>query len=484
MTLSEKNHPRTSTHPERILQFGTGVLLRGLCDFYIDKANKSGHYNGSIVVVKSMAGDVDVFEKQDNLYTVCVRGIQSGKTVVENVVCESISRVLVASTAWEEVLKTAENKDIDIVISNTTEVGLKYVKEESAIPHSFPGKLTAWLFKRFSSNLNGVVIIPTELVVDNGMILKELVLRQVADQNLGAEFKAWVENKNQFCNSLVDRIVPGKPEEKELEELYADLGYEDGLITKAEVYSLWAIEGDEAVKARLPFIKTDSCLVVEPSITNYRELKLRMLNAPHILMCGLCFLADFETVKDALNNDIIEKYISNLMLTELAPAMPQNMDPKLVQRYGREIIDRFRNPYLDHKWLSITFQYTMKIKMRAIPLLQRYYEQFNNVPHYFARGFAAYLLFMKVQKMEEGKYYGIHNNVPYEINDNQAKWYLEAWSSSSDGESVCQKVLKNTDFWGMDLTTLPGFEDAVCTHLSNMEMLGVRAVVSALNVYA
>ena len=65
MNLSEKNNPRTRKHPERILQFGTGVLLRGLCDFYIDKANKSGHFDGSIVVVKSMAGEVDLFENQD-----------------------------------------------------------------------------------------------------------------------------------------------------------------------------------------------------------------------------------------------------------------------------------------------------------------------------------------------------------------------------------------------------------------------------------
>ena len=483
MNLSEKNNPRTRKHPERILQFGTGVLLRGLCDFYIDKANKSGHFDGSIVVVKSMAGEVDLFENQDNLYTVCVRGIENGKNVVENVICESISRVLIANNHWDEILKTAENKEIDIILSNTTEVGLQYVYEKSGIPTSFPGKLTSWLFRRFSSNLAGVVIIPTELVVDNGTILKNLVLKHAYNQTLGAEFTSWLESENHFCNSLVDRIVPGKPGKEELEELYLNLGYQDELIVKAEVYSLWAIEGGENVKSRLAFEKADPRIVIEPNITQYRELKLRMLNAPHILMCGLCYLADFETVKDALNNDIIEKYISNLMLSELAPSLPENIDPKVVQRYGREIIDRFRNPYLDHKWLSITFQYTMKMRMRAIPLLQRYFSLFGNVPHYYARGFSAYLMFMKVQKVENGKYYGLHNNAPYEIIDDQAEWYYEAWKSK-DSNEVCRQALKNIEFWGMDLTLLPGFEDAVSTHLSNMEMIGVREVVSALNVYA
>jgi tagaturonate reductase len=483
MTLSNKTHEKKANHPERILQFGTGVLLRGLCDFYIDKANKSGDYNGSIVVVKSMAGGVDAFEQQDNLYTVSVRGVENGKNISENIVCDSISRVLAANTQWEEILKTAENENIDVIISNTTEVGLQYIKEEEGIPVSFPGKITAWLFRRFSAGLKGVVIIPTELVVDNGILLKSLVLRQIEDQALSNVFKYWVENDNHFCNSLVDRIVPGKPSAEELNEICSELGYQDDLLLKAEVYSLWAIEGDESIKARLGFEKADKRVVVESNITQYRELKLRMLNAPHIIMCGLCYLADFETVKNALANHNIEKYISNLMLTELAPSVSERLDPKVVQRYGREIIDRFRNPYLDHKWISITFQYTMKMNMRAIPLLVRYYEIFDNVPHYFARGFAAYLLFMKVDKVENGKYYGKHNDVSYPINDDQASWFHDNWNSE-DTLGFTKLVLSNIDFWGTDLTKLSGFEEAVATHLSNMEMIGVREVFSALNVFA
>src|SRR5919112_33783 len=73
--------------PEKILQFGTGVLLRGLPDFFIDRANRQGIFNGRIVVVKSTSqGDTSAFEKQDGLYTVCVRGIEEGKKVEENII--------------------------------------------------------------------------------------------------------------------------------------------------------------------------------------------------------------------------------------------------------------------------------------------------------------------------------------------------------------------------------------------------------------
>lgn len=484
MKLSEASHARQEKYPEKILQFGTGVLLRGLCDFLIDKANKSGYFKGSAVVVKSMPGGIELFNQQDNLYTICIRGIKNGENISNNVVCEAISRVLAASTQWEEILKTAENPDMDVVISNTTEVGLKYIKESSeGLPVSFPGKLTAWLLKRFNAGLPGVIVIPTELVVDNGDVLKGLIQRQIDDQKLSPEFKAWIENETNFCNSLVDRIVPGKPAQDELQGLYKEIGYEDQLLTKSEVYALWAIQGDENVRKRLSFEQAGEGVVVENNITQYRELKLRMLNAPHTLMCGLCFLAGFETVKEALNNDIIEKFTSNLMLSELALAVSPKIDKKVVQRYGREIIDRFRNPYLDHKWHSITFQYTMKIQMRTIPLLTRYYEVFGNVPHYFARGFAAYLLFMKAVKTEDGKYYGEYNGESYILNDDQATWYFEAWKSG-DAKELTKKALSNTDLWGMNLCSLDGFEDAVATHLSNMMMIGVKEVVSALNVYA
>src|SRR6186997_3664458 len=73
--------------PERVLQFGTGVLLRGLPDYFIDKANRQGIFNGRIVVVKSTThGDTSAFEKQDGLYTHCIRGIENGQKKEENII--------------------------------------------------------------------------------------------------------------------------------------------------------------------------------------------------------------------------------------------------------------------------------------------------------------------------------------------------------------------------------------------------------------
>lgn len=472
--------------PERVLQFGTGVLLRGLCDYFIDKANKQGVFNGRIVVVKSTdSGGADAFADQDNLYTICVRGIDKGVPTEENIISSAISRVLSAQSQWNAILETAQDSNISVVISNTTEVGLQYVEESirQSPPASFPAKLTAWLFERFQNKQAGVVIIPTELIVGNGDILKDIILKIASFNNLPANFIEWLKTENTFCNSLVDRIVPGKPKGEALVELQQKLGYEDELLAVAETYRLWAIQGGEKVKEVLTFAQADEGVKIANNIEQFRELKLRMLNGTHSLMCGMEFLSGFQTVKEALADDVTEKFITNLMMSEIAPAIPYKIDAKVAQRYGRDVLDRFRNPYLDHQWISITLQYTMKMQMRNIPLLLNYYKEFNTVPQYFTRGFAAYLLFMKAVKEENGKYFGEKEGELYPIQCDSAKYFYEVWQNHKANE-VVNAVLGNEQLWGTDLRKLKGFEENVTTHLSNMMAIGVREVVAALNVYA
>ena len=78
--------PTLGILPEKVLQFGTGVLLRGLCDYLIDKANKNGVFNGSIVMVKTTGPDVSEFQMQDNLkekeLNINVENVFFGKSII------------------------------------------------------------------------------------------------------------------------------------------------------------------------------------------------------------------------------------------------------------------------------------------------------------------------------------------------------------------------------------------------------------------
>lgn len=474
--------------PEKVLQFGTGVLLRGLPDYFIDKANKKGLFNGRIVVIKSTdSGGADAFSDQDGLYTHCVQGIVEGKKVEEKILNASISRVLAARSEWDEVLKCAANPDMQIIISNTTEVGITLVKDNvhASPPESFPGKLLAFLYQRFKvfqgDKTKGMVIIPTELITDNGKKLEAILLELAHQNGLETAFLDWLETYNYFCNSLVDRIVPGKLPAPQHQQMEADNGYRDGLMIMSEAYSLWAIESDnEQVKNILSFSKADAGVVIAPDINVFRELKLRLLNGSHTFSCGLAHLAGFGTVKQAMDDATFNAYISTLMLQEIVPAVTgNNISAEMARDFANKVLDRYRNPYIEHQWLSITVQYSSKMKMRNVPVLQKHYELHGSIPEYMALGFAAHLLFLKCTKADDGKYYGEFSGKKYLVNDDHAAYYANQWENT-DGAALVQKVLSDSTFWGADLTKLPGFTEAVANKLDALVKKGAAAAMKSL----
>src|SRR5450432_10057 len=471
--------------PEKILQFGTGVLLRALPDYFVDEANRQGIFNGRILVVKSTAtGDADAFVRQDGMYTLSVRGLDNGLVVNQPVICSAISRVISASHQWDEVLKAAGNVQLKIIISNTTEVGVQLVKESifQKPPVSFPGKLLAFLYERFKifkgSPESGMVIIPTELLTDNGKKLKSIISDLAAFNELEPMFISWLDLHNRFCSSLVDRIVPGMPDRESKEKLEKDLGYTDDLMSVCEPYRLWAIEGDESVRKTLSFHIVDEGIVITPDITKFKELKLRMLNATHTLSCGLAYLSGFKTVKSAMEDQLFESYIENLMMHEISPAIPYPIPDDDKHSFGRKVLDRFKNPYLQHQWLSITMQYSSKIAMRVLPVLNKYYELFKKPPELISMGFAAYLLFMRPVKKDSEKYYGTLNNQFYLINDDRASIFYGIWDEGSV-DQIVRSVLSNKELWFEDLTLLDGFAASVTKKLKGFIRVGTMQEIMA-----
>ncbi len=460
--------------PEKVLQFGTGVLLRGLPDYFIDKANRAGIFNGRIVVVKSTSGgDATAFEKQDGLYTLCVRGLQEGKAVGENIICSAISRVLSAKDEWAAVLKCAHNPEMEIIISNTTEVGIELVKEDihNHPPVSFPAKLLAFLYERYKafdgSGQCGMVIVPTELITDNGKKLEAIVFELAHLNGLEANFIEWLEKHNRFCNSLVDRIVPGKPDNAAKQKLENELGYQDGLITMSEVYSLWAIEGDDEVAEALSFAQVDSGVVITPDITVFKELKLRLLNGTHSLSCGVAFLSGITSVKEAMDNPTVSAFIKNLMTEEIAKAIPYDLPQEDAQAFASKVLDRFRNPSIEHHWINITLNFTQKLEMRIVQVVQQYAELYKTVPEHIALGFAAYIVFMHPVKKDGDVYYGNVNGKDYPIKDVKAAYFYEQWNNFAPA-AIVQNVLSNTALWNTDLTALPGFAEAVTENVEDI----------------
>lgn len=472
--------------PEKVLQFGTGVLLRGLTDYFIDKGNKKGIFNGRVAVVKSTSkGSTADFDEQDSLYTICVRGIQSGESVEENIISSAISRVLIADKQWDDILDLGRNPEIKLIVSNTTEVGIQLTEEKifGDTPVSFPAKLLAVLYARYKALGDvedaDIVIIPTELIPDNGKKLSAIVLELAKFNDLSADFVAWFSKHTIFCNSLVDRIVPGRPEGKILAQLEDELGYTDNLLLVAEPYRLWAIEGDERVSKMLNLESVDEGVIVKSDIEIYRELKVRLLNGTHTLSCGIACLSGIDTVAMGMKDSLVRGYVTQVMHDEIVPAIPYAIPPGEATAFANSVIDRFSNPYIEHLWINITFQYTMKVKIRILPVLIQYYKLNGKAPQHIAFGFAAFLLFMRTAEKSGNQYYGNYNGVTYPINDDQADYFSE--KSKVDEDKYVYEVLSDVTLWGSDLTSLIGFIEAVNDNFNKILKHGIKQALQNIS---
>lgn len=474
--------PALDSLPEKVLQFGTGRLLRAFADYFIDRANKQGLFNGRIVAVQSTGRQrADTLCKQDGLYTLWVRGLQNGAPRETHEVLSSVSRSLSAPHSWPDVLACARSRDLEVIISNTTEVGLTFDEGDhldANPPRSFPGKLTAVLHERARAfdydPVAGLVILPCELLEANGDMLRRLVCQVATAWNLDHAFMRWVQEANTFCNTLVDRIVPGLPPPKECEAFESRVGYRDAMLTVAEEYRLWAIEGDEALVDRLAFTRADPGIIVAPDIAPYRIRKIRILNGGHTLSVPAGFLMGNDTVLGNMTHPLFGGYIENLLRREIGPTL--EVDPETVSPYIDEVLTRWRNPYLQHHLIDITLHGTSKMRVRVIPSLLRHYALFSRVPHRMAAGFAGYLLFMRGHTAEGGVVYGEFEGARYPIHDTHARDFMACWAAGD--RPIAERICKDAALWGADLASLPGFTDAVAKYLRLMMQEGIPATIA------
>jgi tagaturonate reductase len=381
------------------------------------------------------------------------------------------------------VLELARRPSLELVFSNTTEVGIVLDEGDApdlAPPRSFPGKLTRFLYERAVAfdydPAKGVVVLPCELIEDNGRKLREIVLTLADRWSLGTRFAEWIAVAVPFCNTLVDRIVPGAPVGADAERLRASLGYVDGLTTTCEVYRLFVIEGDAALRARLPFVDADTGIVVTEDIAAYRERKVRLLNGTHTAMVPAALLAGCETVREAVEHPLVGRLLDRILFDEIAPtlAVPGALE------FARAVRDRFANPFVRHALIDITLQGTMKTRVRLVPLYERYGAQHGDAPPALAFGFAAFVLFSRGDVQARRREAGLA--VPA---DDQGSRVATAWNDLSAHDphavaaTVIGRVVSDVELWETDLARVPGFAAAATIALAEMLRAGVPAALEA-----
>lgn len=355
---------------ETILQFGAGRFLRAFADRFIHQANEAGQDVGKVVVVQTTPGKRAEILQKSTSYHVLVRGIENGERIDRAEPVHSLSRALIATADWPEVLQFAQSPDLKYILSNATEAGYVIDTEnqrDAALPATMPAKLTRVLWERFQNDGSPVTLLPCELIENNSTKLRELVVSQALQWNLSDEFQNWIQNDCRWLNTLVDSIVTSPPEDHPLAQ-------EDPGLVQSEPFIFWGIERIE----NMPTLFTHPAIQIVDDLTPYYLRKVRILNGLHTAMTAKYLPAGFETVKQVLEDEAAAKWLNDLLWEEIVPTIAQRVEG--AEEFARITLDRFRNPFLEHKLQDIALNHEAKLKVRLEPTRNEYRKLFNREP--------------------------------------------------------------------------------------------------------
>ena len=439
-------------HPVRVAQFGTGNFLRAFADYMIDIANEQGCFDGDVVMVKQVPGTgADRLAAQGGSYHVILQGKRDGQIVDDVRTVTAVRGTVNPYTDYEAYRALARLESLRFLISNTTEAGIVYDETDcfdTQPAATYPGRLVQFLYERWqefgSDPAKGLIILPVELIENNGRELKKCVMKFIDLWKLDAAFKTWVEEANIFCSTLVDRIVSGKSQS--MSEKFPD----DSMYVVAEPFGLWVIESDKDISGEFTLAEAGMPVVFTDDLRPHRECKVRVLNGTHTGMALISYLCGVDIVADAMADPQLRTFINHLTYEELVPMVPEPLDE--ARAFADAVMERFENPFLNHKLLDISLNSVSKWRARDLPTLRESLAA-GKEPKGLIFSLAALLAFDTIAEDEDGQYYGRRpSGEGYPIREDRKA----AAAVQTQTEEDVKRVLSDVSLWGEDLSALSG----------------------------
>lgn len=463
-----------SKYPVKVLQIGEGNFLRGFIDWMFQSINDQGLEKIGVAVVQPRpGGKVHRLQSQNGSYHVVLEGLKNGKFEQEIRKVDCLQKLIDPYQDFSTYLAQASNPEICLIVSNTTEAGIAFdpkckFNDQPAL--SFPGKLTQWLYERMKAlPLEKLMVLPCELIENNGSRLREIVLQYVRLWDLPIEFENWINVHVIWYNTLVDRIVPGFPEDR-ASELFSLIGAEDSNLVMGELFHLLVLEGPEDILEDIPFKAAGLNVIISNNLNEYRIQKVRILNGTHTAMVPLGLLEGIETVKEFSTNKEFSPFLEHLIYSEIIPAMGPNN--KALKAYGNAIIERFRNPALKHELKSIALNSISKVSVRVLPSIVDYEKRFGRLPEGLVLCFAAMIRFYK----------GSSNQRTLPIQDSQevVETLRQFWENffKTQNLELLEHLLSDKRLWGITLSQIGGLKQMIYDYLLKMEKHNLRVLVA------
>lgn len=460
--------------PIKIIQFGEGNFLRAFADYLIYLLNHKTSYEGGVAVVQPIEnGLIHLLEAQDGQYTHFLNGIKQGEIQQEVILNDVIQKSLNPYENFEAFLALACIDTVDVVISNTTEAGITFIEEafnEKVTPQSYPGKLTRLLLKRYEycqgDENKGFSVLPCELINHNGVALRNCVMQYIEFWGLDDAFKAWVEKAVDFSNTLVDRIVTGYPKDR-AKELCEQIGREDSLLVESEVFLLWTIEANERTQQRLPLESVDAGAYFVEDIQPYRTRKVRILNGLHTSMVPVGLLANIDTVRETVENDVLKKFLNQILVHDIMPTIDMPQDE--LESFAEDVMDRFRNPFIRHELVAISLNSVSKYKTRVLPSALYHLEK-GRLPKGLLFALSSLIVYYKGACQ------------PLRDSEENIEYFNNLWATN-DVDHVVKEVLSNETLWAQDLTAFEGVLDYVSSCVKAIEENDMMSLLSVGGKY-
>ena len=423
-------------------------------------------------------GSLERFRAQESQYTVSLRGIVDGEATIQNRIVTSVTDVVAAHEEYEKYSAFAKLDSLRYIVSNTTEAGIVYDENDRldmCPPASFPGKLAKFLYERYrhfnGATDKGLVMLPVELIDDNGIHLKECVLKQADNWKLEEAFKTWLNEACIFCSTLVDRIITGYPRGED-EKLWEEWGYRDELIVTGEPFALWVIECPKDISVEFPLHKAGLPVIYTDNQKPYKQRKVRILNGAHTSFVLASFLAGNDIVLESMKDEIVFKFMKETIFDEVIPTL--TLPRKDLEDFAQAVITRFNNPYVKHALLSISLNSVSKWRARCMPSFLGYVDAKGELPAHLTFSLAALMAFYKGTEIRDKALVGHRDGQEYQIMDDRAVLEFFAQNSEKPSAEFAQSFLENTEFFGQDLTQINGLVDAVASYLDEIADKGMR----------
>lgn len=456
-----------------ILHFGVGNFFRAHEAYYVNKIlGLPDQQSWGIIGVGLTGGDrskrkAEDFKKQDCLYSL-TETAPSGKSVRS--IVGALQDYLLAPADPEAVLKHLADPKIRIVSMTITEGGYNIdentgefdlsdaaVKEDLSHPErpsTVFGYVVEGLRRRREAGGKGFTVMSCDNLRHNGNVARKAFLGYARARD--AELAKWIEENATFPNAMVDRITPTVSKEI-AERLNKESGLDDLLPLVAEDFTQWVIEDDFA-QGR-PALEKAGVQFVD-DVSDYEYLKIRMLNASHIMLAFPGLLLGYKHIDEAVSDPDLRRLVESFLDTDVIPTLkaPPGIS---TEDYKNSVISRFSNPAMADQTLRIASDGTSKVQVFWTETIRRLIEGKRDLKH-MAFGMAVYLEMLK-GKAENGETYS-----PIEPTFN---------------DRVRQLIQSSNDADGLKIPAFDGWRDLDHAELDK-EVIALRQVIREKGVKA